>query len=316
MERIDRLFVVHRAKSEVARHYRPGDVAFVGNGLKNNAVARFVSPLPGDTIFRFRGITVSAFCEATVQAPPFVGCGRAGNGMLALEPRAQMSASQLATIAAYINTAVRWRFNWYRQVTADRLGYVAVPSDPVPGVSFPVKDYLPKAGRAKKVDWSTLPPLTLRGFALGDLFDLKPGDYHSVSALPRGKTPVVSCGDRENGITSYRGVTAPVYRGALTIAFNGMNTLNAKYHPYTFAAKDDVAVCQPKKKLRFTTLLFIPVMLGREKWRYSYYRKCFIEKLKRFEIPLPAKNGEVDEDTIQTIMESSASWATLRAQLS
>ena len=60
----------------------------------------------------------------------------------------------------------------------------------------------------------------------------------------------------------------------LTIAFNG-STLAAKYHPYAFAAKDDVAVCFPKSKLRVTTELFIQVMLGREQWRFSYYRKCY-----------------------------------------
>ena len=39
-----------------------------------------------------------------------------------------MPARQLAYIAAFINLAVRWRINWYRQVTADRIRGLLVPS--------------------------------------------------------------------------------------------------------------------------------------------------------------------------------------------
>ena len=92
--------------------YQKGDVAYVGNGLDDNAVTGFVTPLPRDKIFAFRGIAVSAFCEATVQAPPFIACGRAGNGLVVLEAKSPMPARQLAYIAAFINLAVRWRFNW------------------------------------------------------------------------------------------------------------------------------------------------------------------------------------------------------------
>jgi hypothetical protein len=38
-----------------------------------------------------------------------------------------MDMRQLVYIAAYINTAVQWRFNWYRQTTVDRLRRLRVP---------------------------------------------------------------------------------------------------------------------------------------------------------------------------------------------
>lgn len=312
MKRIDELFVVHRARSDILPRYQPGDIPYIGNGFSNNAVAGFVTPRQGDSVFHFRGLAVSAFCEATVQVPPFLPCGRAGNGVLALQPIRQMTSTELAFLAAYINMAVRWRFNWYRQTTATRVSPILVPDEVPHAISFSVQAELPKVSRVRQKEWA----LNLEAIALGDLFDLVPGDYHSLASMPVGNVPVVSCGDRENGISAYRAVQAPLYRGKLTIAFNGMNTLTAKYHPYHFAAKDDVAVCTPRHPLRLTTLLFIPVMLNRERWRYSYYRKCFVEKLKRFKVKLPVKNGTVDEDTIQAIMESSHGWASLNPQLS
>jgi hypothetical protein len=57
------------------------------------------------------------------------------------------------------------------------------------------------------------------------------------------------------------------YNRKLTIAFNGMNTLTTKYHPYDFATKDDVAVWVPRKPWRLSTIVFVQLMMAREKWR-------------------------------------------------
>jgi hypothetical protein len=93
-----------------------------------------------------------------------------------------------------------------------------------------------------------------------------------------------------------------------------MNTLTAKYHPYEFAAKDDVAICIPRAPLRLTTELFIQMMINRERWRYSYYRKCFAEKLRRFVIHLPSKKAGLDEDTMQAVVEAAPYWDYIRTK--
>ena len=311
MKPIEALFVVHRGKSKLAGDYAPGQVAYVGNGMDDNAVVRIVTPLPGDRVFKFRGITLSAFCEATVQTPPFIACSRAGNGLLALEPREPMTAARLAYIAAYINRAVRWRFNWYRQTTRDRVRGLLIPDDYPEAVRFDVRSALPPVQDAKAPSWRP----QFRKFTLDDLFNLEAGDHHSLSKFGPGRTPVVSCGDRNNGISAYLDVKKPLYQNVLTIAFNGMNTLVAKYHPYQFAAKDDVALCFPKQEMRLTTKLFVQVMLNRERWRYSFYRKCFLDKLRRFELPMPVKRGALDEDGMQAAMEATSYWPFLKGRL-
>ncbi len=106
MKRLDELFNLHRAKSGLFSEYKKGDVAYVGNGgLGDNAVVGFVEARPKDKVFKFPAIVISAFCEATLQTPPFIACGRAGNGLVVLEPKEPMSIRQLAYIAAYINIA-------------------------------------------------------------------------------------------------------------------------------------------------------------------------------------------------------------------
>ncbi|MDD4052047.1 MAG: hypothetical protein PHR28_09145 [candidate division Zixibacteria bacterium] len=309
MKLIDDMFIVHRARSHLYSEYSAGEVAYVGKGLSDNAVVGFVEPLPKDKVFDFPGITVSAFCEATVQIPPFIACGRAGNGLVALEPKTPLSLGQLAYYAAYINQALRWRFSWYWQTTADRLRRLPIP-DEAPRHSFDVRGILPEEKASKSICLE----LSIKLFALGELYDLVPGDFHNAGILETGPIPLVSCGDLDNGIIKYIAPNDYVYRNKFTIALNG-RPLTAKYHPYAFSAKDDVAICLPYSPMQLTTDMFILATLNRERWRYSYYRKCYIDKLKRFRLPLPARHNQVDEDAIRTLVVTSSYWEFIKTHL-
>ena len=306
MPTLEDLFFLHTARSGGFDGYEAGEVAFVTNGLRDNGVLGFVAPEPEDRVFGFIGIALSAFLEATVHLPPFVARGNGGSGLIALEPRAPLAPAQLGAIAAYINSTLRWRFSWYRQTSVSRVERLEIPASIVESARFRVGPLLPQRqphSSSLTGGWQFEP------VRLGEIYNLRPGDFHSVSDLPTGPIPIVSCGDADNGISGFVDVpTDFVYSHRLTIAFNGMNTLAAKYHPYAFAAKDDVAVCTPIDPLRISTEVFIQVMLGRERWRYSYYRKCFMEKLRRFTIPLPFSAGQIDEDAIAAVMGTTPYW--------
>jgi len=312
MKRVDELFKIHRSQSHTISRYEAGDVAYVASGLSDNGVSAWVKPLRGDRVFKFRGIAVSSFCEATVQVAPFIGYGCAGTSVMALEPRQPMAANQLAFAAAYLNLTQRWRFSWYWRAIVPRLARLKMPATIPDDVPFNVREAMPSMSSPRANDGGQA--LNLGRFTLGEIFDLKAGDYHSVGRLPRGRVPMISCGGENNGVTGYCDVPH-AYSHKLTIAFNGMNTLTAKYHPYDFAAKDDVAVCFPNRPLQLTTQLFIAVMLNRERWRYSFYRKCFVEKLRRFAVALPAKDGDIDEGAIKALVESSPYWRSLNARM-
>lgn len=148
-----------------------------------------------------------------------------------------------------------------------------------------------------------------REVSLDSLFEVVSGDYHSLGELDPGPTPMVSCADTRNGIVGFYEVPeAFVYRDALTIAYNG-KPLTTKLHPYDFATKDDVAVAIPRKPLPPEALLFIQAALNSERWRFSYYRKCFREKLKRLYLELPVKaNGKLDVEFMQAAVRAQRYW--------
>jgi len=135
-----------------------------------------------------------------------------------------------------------------------------------------------------------------------DLFIVKSGDYHTKASLDDGSTPLVSCGDSNNGVTGFFDIlTERTYQNCLTVAYNGL-PLTTKYHPYRFGAKDDVAVLKPIKPMMNTTLLYLAALLDRRKWRYSYGRKCYRQKFCENKLYVPIVNvsgsEELDEEYI------------------
>ena len=300
------LFNVHNAKSQAFEAHESGNIPFITNGLANNGFKGYVKPMAGEKVFDFTGICLSAFAEATVHEPPYLPRGNGGSGLIVLEPKTTMTSHELLYYSAYINKRISWRFSFGRMVTLDR------------AKEIPLIDYDPSI---KIIDESILLPpqnttnmaVNIKRFAwvqIGSLFDLHSGDYHKASELPDGEIPLVSCADRSNGVLRYCDIPTDLrYQFALTIAYNGQLPLITKFHPYEFGAKDDVAVCIPKRDLRFSTLIFIQYMLNRETWRHSYGRKCYKAKLKRFKISLPVDTeGNIDEDVIEKIVSNASYW--------
>jgi hypothetical protein len=144
--------------------------------------------------------------------------------------------------------------------------------------------------------------LNLAPKKISDLFFIKSGDFHATKELDPGTIPLISCGDIDNGLVGYFDIpTDKRYQHMITVAYNGQPLL-AKFHPYEFGAKDDVAVLRPQKPMLDSTLLYIAAELNLGKWRYSYGRKCFREKLENVQIQVPVRriNGStvIDEKAI------------------
>jgi len=304
------LFNLQNARSKAFSDHEKGNIPFISNGLINNGIVGFVNPLNGERVFKFRGICLSAFCEATVHEPPFLPRGNGGSGLVVLEPQTSMEMKELLFYSAYINTNIRWRFSFGRMVTKERVKGVSLENYDASIESPDIKEWLPKM---HKIEES--PEIKDFGFIpITSLFKLHSGDYHKASAIPSGKYPLISCGEEDNGIIDYVDVpNDKLYRETLTIAYNGQ-PLTTKFHPYEFAAKDDVAVCIPRRKLRISTLIFIQYLLNQERWRYSYGRKCFNKKLSRVKIRLPLRsNGTIDEDVIEKAISNTTYWDFLKS---
>lgn len=148
--------------------------------------------------------------------------------------------------------------------------------------------------------------------SLVQLFTVNSGNFHAVKELDPGDIPLVSCGDEGNGVIGHYDIPARyTYSQCITVAYNGSWPLTAKFHPYSFGAKDDVAVLVPRTPLSDATLLYVASLLNGMTWRYSYGRKCFREKLKHVKIDMPVvhHDGElaIDEPYIHALFPRDVS---------
>jgi hypothetical protein len=230
--------------------------------------------------------------------------------MYVLEPRNPMDRNELYMVASLI-TGMKWRFSYYRKLTPTRLGDLEIPFDKASAmnpIAPELHSLIPSQNRMRRIT----PPLNLKPINITTLFDIMPGNIHNASEYSIGVTPLVSCSDWNNGILGFFDVEdIPIYSNALTVAFNG-SPLTAKYHHYRFAAKDDVAVLNPKANIDVEVVLYVMVWLNNERWRYSYYRKCYQQKLMRLAIPMPVDgNGQIDSRLIKRIVRSDSYWQFL-----
>jgi type I restriction-modification system DNA methylase subunit len=141
---------------------------------------------------------------------------------------------------------------------------------------------------------------------------IKTGDFHVSGILDGGKIPLISCSDENNGVEGLFDIPLDkTYKNAITIACDGQ-PLASFYHYYTFAAKDNVMVCFLREKLKLTTIFFIILQLNRLRWRFSYGRKCYLNKVDKIKIFVPLKDdNEIDEDYIENLVKECPAWDIL-----
>ncbi|PQJ73612.1 restriction endonuclease subunit S [Polaribacter butkevichii] len=129
---INKIFDVVNAKSSGFSSYDIGEIPFISNGIMNNGIIGYVSPLDTDRVFNKKGICVSAFCEATIHNPPFLPRGNGGSGLIVLIPKKEMTHEVFVYYAAYINKYCSWRFSYGRMVTLARLKKMELPEITTP----------------------------------------------------------------------------------------------------------------------------------------------------------------------------------------
>lgn len=207
----------------------------------------------------------------------------------------------------YISLAIRnqkWRFMYGRQLTPERVGRINVidPSDFKTDIDF--NDITRRLTPLKKEVKSLEYKGDKRDFKISELFKVESGEYHSINSLKEGKIPLISCKTADNGISGFYNIPdTKTHKYCITVAYDG-KPLTTMFHDYKFSAYDNVGVLTPLFNMKKTTLIFITLILNIERWRYSYGRKCYKQKLETFSIKLPKKKDKIDEDYIERIMQN------------
>lgn len=121
-------FDVKNGKSKGEKNYKEGEYPYVSSGDVSNSIIRLVEK-DDNEIFKYGGITVTAFGQAFIQPWPFMARGNGGSSVRVLIPRFDMSFNELLWFAAQINSH-RWRFHYGRMAIKSRLVRLQIESPP------------------------------------------------------------------------------------------------------------------------------------------------------------------------------------------
>lgn len=300
MPKLIEIFEPNNAKSDAFEKYSSGDVAFVTNGDYESSILGYVTPFDEDRVFTKKGICLSSFGEATIQEPPFLPRGNGGSGLLVLLPRKNMTDEELYSYAAQINLQ-KWRFSFSRMAIQRRI------------TNIELKRYVPKYSiKNKRVSIFSTKQIIKQNIEKKELQIDKLSKYCNIfkkTALPQnqlesGLIPYVSTSSKNNGISDLVDED-PNFKGkCLTVALNG--SVGEVFFQFDdFITSGDNAVLTLKEKYNPHLLFYIGAMIKNHQWRYNYYRKLNLTKLKKMQLAIPLKNGEVDLEYIEKIVKNS-----------
>lgn len=151
----------------------------------------------------------------------------------------------------------------------------------------------------------------------GDFGDgILKGDIHALNKEEPGSTPVISTSTDMNGVEGFYALDSwESHSNVITVASNG-TPLTSFYHPYKVVVKDDLFVCVVPEHMSPAVALYLIAALNRLTWRFSYYRKCYANKLDKIAVPVPVTAaGDLDVEWIEALVASCDGWAQLEAAL-
>lgn len=301
---LSELFNVHNSRSLGLEDYKKGNVRFISNGLQDNGIKGLVTPNPEDKVFNFRGICVSAFCEATVQEPPFLPRGNGGSGLIVLEPKKQMSYDELLYYAAYINETMRWRFSFGRMVSKNRIEQQDIEKyDQKISPTRTIEQLMPTEPQVAKLD-----ALNIATVKLTDMFKVVRGRGAYREDIESGNTPLISATSQDNGILDYVDLKPIFSVPAITVERVSGQAFVQLTEFVTVPA--DIAVLLPKvPSIHLANLFLVAAVINSERWRYSYGRKLTVGRLKKMLIPMPVKqDGKIDYALAEHLIQQCCGW--------
>lgn len=230
---------------------------------------------------------------------------------LVLVPKKKLTIEQLFQIAFQIRLN-KWRYKYGRQITPLKVSKQEIILENVK-VSFDkmIKELTPKEKPKQKIQENK----NIQIMKVKDLCDIKKKTAIPQNAMNlNGNIPYVTTTSMNNGVSQFTD-EEPNFKGkCLSVAMNG-SVGEVFFQLDNFITSGDNAVLTMKNKYNPYLLLFIGALIKNHQWRYNYYRKMSLDKLKNLELPIPMKTGNIDLDYIEKIVKNSYGFEEVKQYL-
>jgi Type I restriction modification DNA specificity domain len=269
----------------------PDSVAYVSRLGRKNGVSAYVKPLDDVAPAAAGTLTIAlggTYAAATfVQPRPYY----TAQNVRVLTPKYPMTNQERLWWALCIQHN-RFRFGYGRHANRT-FKQLALPTDlPAWVQTTPIPDLSPLQVPTSSTATPPLDSATWDWVQLDQIFKVVRGRYVPVAEKAPGDTPEVSSSASRNGISRWIDLPAEHSGGVITVARNG-SVGQAFYQRAPFFATDDVHVFYPLEVLSPESLLFVCVLIRRERYRFNYGRKWSLDGMRSANIRLPiTSDGE------------------------
>lgn len=228
---------------------------------------------------------------------------------LVLMPIKKLTKEELFQIAFQVRLN-KWKYRYGRQITPERLATQKISLiESKLNYNKLSKKFLPEKNKKIKV----LENKNIKLIKVKDLCDIQKKTALPQNALEENGTPYVTTTSKNNGISNFVNEEPNTKARCLTVALNG--SVGETFFQFDdFITSGDNAVLTLKEKYNPCLLFYIGAMIKNHQWRYNYYRKLNLSKLKQMTIPTPYKNGniDIDIDYIERIVKNSYGFEELK----
>lgn len=229
---------------------------------------------------------------------------------LVLIPLRKLSNEKLFQVAFQIRIN-KWKYRYGRQITPERLASqkVKLIKSKINYNDFSQK-LLPKKNDKIKVEENT----NIKLVRVSDLCDITKKTALPQNAMDRDGTPYVTTTSKNNGVSNFVNEKSNAKAKCLTVALNG--SVGETFFQFDdFITSGDNAILTLKKGYNPYLLFYVGTMVRSQRWRYNYYRKLSLTKLKKMTIPIPYKSGGIDLEYIEKIVKNSYGFKELKKYL-
>lgn len=235
----------------------------------------------------------------------------ANSDCLILIPKKKFSVEQLLQVVLQIRLN-KWKYKYGRKITPKRIEQQEIILENLK-VNFDkmVEELTPKEKTKQKIQENK----NVEIMKVKDLCEIKKKTAIPQNAMNlNGNVPYVTTSSMNNGVSQFAD-EEPNFEGkCLSVAMNG-SVGEVFFQIDDFITSGDNAVLTIKDGYNPYLLLFIGTLIRNHQWRYNYYRKMSLDKLKNLELPMPMKNGKVDLYYIGKIVKNAYGFEEVKQYL-
>lgn len=232
--------------------------------------------------------------------------------LLILTPKTKLSIEELFQVADQIRLE-KWRYKYGRGITPNRLAKqkIKLIKSKINYKNFCNK-LIPREKKKEKIEGSKI----MKWIRLVDLCNITKKKAPPQNQMNlNGNTPYITTSSKNNGVSNFVDEEPNTKAKCLTVALNG--SVGETFFQFDdFITSGDNAVLTLKNGYNPYLLMFIGFMIERQNWKYNYYQKLSLRKLKKFKIPIPLdKKRGIDLKHIELLIKNSFGFDFLKNYL-